>query len=161
MSYINNLHLFRHRELYHIIERIIAKAIPLWNATLNPLQDYFTPPPRIELEGTGYVERDTPEPKYPDDDNYDAYEAQSEAWRESREIEQPEPKDFKPPEDRLREKYAGQVNRFKDRPGPLDLREIYATLQIIVKLANIHLTPEKPKYEGGSWHVEGQMNENM
>lgn len=30
-----------------------------------------------------------------------------------------------------------------------------ANLQVIVKLANIHLTPEKPEYAGGSWHVEG------
>jgi hypothetical protein len=30
-------------------------------------------------------------------------------------------------------------------------------LQVIVKLANIELTPEKPEYDGGSWHVEGQM----
>jgi hypothetical protein len=30
-----------------------------------------------------------------------------------------------------------------------------------VKLANIHLTPEKPSYDGGTWHVEGQLNENM
>ena len=30
-------------------------------------------------------------------------------------------------------------------------------LQVIVKLANIELTPEKPRYEGGSWHVEGQL----
>jgi len=29
------------------------------------------------------------------------------------------------------------------------------TLQVIVKLANIVLTPEKPEYEGGTWHVEG------
>ena len=29
--------------------------------------------------------------------------------------------------------------------------------QAIAKLANIHLTPEKPRYEGGSWHVEGQL----
>ena len=28
-------------------------------------------------------------------------------------------------------------------------------LQVIVKLANIHLTPEKPNYDGGSWHIEG------
>jgi hypothetical protein len=27
-------------------------------------------------------------------------------------------------------------------------------MQVIVKLANIHLTPEKPTYDGGSWHVE-------
>ena len=27
-------------------------------------------------------------------------------------------------------------------------------LQVIVKLANIHLTPDKPTYDGGSWHIE-------
>ncbi|KAH8809575.1 hypothetical protein DL96DRAFT_1821842 [Flagelloscypha sp. PMI_526] len=35
------------------------------------------------------------------------------------------------------------------------------TLQVIVKLANIHLTPEKPKYNGGNWHVEGMLNERI
>ncbi|KAH8824007.1 hypothetical protein DL96DRAFT_1616083 [Flagelloscypha sp. PMI_526] len=35
------------------------------------------------------------------------------------------------------------------------------TLQIIVKLANIVLTPENPVYEGGSWHVEGMLNERI
>ncbi|KAH8809570.1 hypothetical protein DL96DRAFT_1685780 [Flagelloscypha sp. PMI_526] len=35
------------------------------------------------------------------------------------------------------------------------------TLQVIVKLANIHLTPEKPKYDGGNWHVEGMLNERI
>jgi Protein of unknown function (DUF4246) len=42
---------------------------------------------------------------------------------------------------------------------PVDLRKDYAHrgLQVIVKLANIHLTPDKPEYEGGSWHVEGQL----
>ena len=29
------------------------------------------------------------------------------------------------------------------------------TLQVIVRLANIELTPERPKYPGGKWHVEG------
>ncbi|KIJ50412.1 hypothetical protein M422DRAFT_59118 [Sphaerobolus stellatus SS14] len=45
----------------------------------------------------------------------------------------------------------------------MDLREQYAHrgLQVIVKLANIHLTPEKPEYDGGSWHIEGQINEHI
>ncbi|KAF9335664.1 hypothetical protein BGZ91_010407 [Linnemannia elongata] len=34
-------------------------------------------------------------------------------------------------------------------------------LQVIVKLANIELTPDNPKYEGGTWHVEGMANENI
>ncbi|KAK6515952.1 hypothetical protein TWF281_004543 [Arthrobotrys megalospora] len=35
------------------------------------------------------------------------------------------------------------------------------TVKVIVKLANIVLTPEKPKYEGGRWHVEGMKNERI
>lgn len=27
-------------------------------------------------------------------------------------------------------------------------------MQVIVKLSNIHLTPDKPRYGGGSWHIE-------
>ncbi|ORZ30048.1 hypothetical protein BCR44DRAFT_1446544 [Catenaria anguillulae PL171] len=34
-------------------------------------------------------------------------------------------------------------------------------IQVIIKLANIHLTPEKPMYKGGSWHVEGMLNESI
>ncbi|POR39597.1 Uncharacterized protein TPAR_00204 [Tolypocladium paradoxum] len=34
-------------------------------------------------------------------------------------------------------------------------------IQVIVKLANIHLTPDKPSYDGGSWHIEGQLNEHI
>jgi hypothetical protein len=32
-------------------------------------------------------------------------------------------------------------------------------LQIIVKMASIELTPDKPDFPAGGWHVEGQMNE--
>jgi len=37
----------------------------------------------------------------------------------------------------------------------VDLRGDYSEngLQVTVKLANIHLTPKKPKCKGGSWHV--------
>lgn len=34
-------------------------------------------------------------------------------------------------------------------------------LQVIVKMASIELTPEKPDFAQGSWHVEGQMNEHI
>jgi hypothetical protein len=34
-------------------------------------------------------------------------------------------------------------------------------LQIIVKMASIELTPEKPEFPMGGWHIEGQMNENI
>lgn len=34
-------------------------------------------------------------------------------------------------------------------------------LQIIIKLSSIELTPEKPKYDGGNWHIEGMLNEHI
>jgi hypothetical protein len=34
-------------------------------------------------------------------------------------------------------------------------------LQVIVKMASIELTPEKPDFPVGTWHVEGQMNEHI
>ncbi|KAK6502737.1 hypothetical protein TWF481_007784 [Arthrobotrys musiformis] len=35
------------------------------------------------------------------------------------------------------------------------------TAKVIVKLANIILTPENPVYKGGSWHVEAMKNERI
>lgn len=59
---------------------------------------------------------------------------------------QPDVGTFSPPQER---KDAQKVNLKRD----------YANkgLQIIIKLANIHLTPEKPEYPGGTWHKEGQL----
>jgi hypothetical protein len=34
-------------------------------------------------------------------------------------------------------------------------------LQVIVKLSSIELTPDNPEYEGGSWHIEGMLNEHI
>jgi hypothetical protein len=42
------------------------------------------------------------------------------------------------------------IDRFKD-----------SGLQIIVKMASIELTPEKPNFPQGGWHIEGQMNEHI
>ena len=57
--------------------------------------------------------------------------------------------------------YPEPEGEFQPRQAPpsLDLKTKYEKrgLQVIVKLANIHLTPEKSDYEGGTWHVEGQM----
>jgi hypothetical protein len=41
------------------------------------------------------------------------------------------------------------------------LRERFDNLQIIVKMASIELTPDKPSFPAGGWHVEGQMNEHI
>jgi len=49
-----------------------------------------------------------------------------------------------------RQRYNGDLGVVNSR---ISLRS--RTLQIIVRLANVVLTPERPKYPGGKWHVEG------
>ncbi|KAL1977716.1 hypothetical protein VTN31DRAFT_575 [Thermomyces dupontii] len=146
-SYINNLHPQRHWDLYQVIEEIIAKAIPLWNETLSEATERRS---RIVYDEVMYLPHD-PEPKYPSDDSdWEAFEERLSAWEESRQIVQPEPE-----------------KTFSPTPISVDLRERFGEtsggkgLQVIVKLANIELTPEKPYYEGGTWHIEGQLNEHI
>ncbi|KAH7324422.1 hypothetical protein B0I35DRAFT_467262 [Stachybotrys elegans] len=45
-------------------------------------------------------------------------------------------------------------------PGQ-SLRDKFKDLQVIVKMASIELTPEKPVFPQGSWHVEGMLNEKI
>ena len=49
-----------------------------------------------------------------------------------------------------RKNYCGDLNVMNNR---ISLKG--RTLQVIVRLANIILTPERPEYPGGKWHIEG------
>ncbi|EDR09860.1 uncharacterized protein LACBIDRAFT_318108 [Laccaria bicolor S238N-H82] len=157
-SFINNLHPKRYHGLYSVIEQVIARAIPLWNMTLSPLklgvEDYrridydcveYDPDPD-DLPGDAGPQQEEGE----DDEDYN--DRRCEWEREYRRVVLPEPGTFEPPS------YIPE-----DPRDLVDLREDYEgkPLQIIVKLANIHLTPQKPEYKGGKWHVEGQMNEHI
>ncbi|EIM84066.1 uncharacterized protein STEHIDRAFT_83029 [Stereum hirsutum FP-91666 SS1] len=149
-SYINNLHPQHHKDLYGIIEEIITSTIPLWNRTLTALHANGgrgeINPARITFDGPDYGGED--EPAMEDDEEDDVYTARQEAWRREN-LCKPEPEEFEPPEG--------------DEDEAVDLENDFPEkdLQVIVKLANIQLTPEKPTYDGGSWHVEGQLNEHI
>lgn len=153
-SYINNLHPSRNKDLYEVVQKIIAKAMPLWNRTLGPLS---TAPNQFDNgrirfrapEYGFYEDDDIPEDQMParlvgEDD--DAYGERFVEWATTV-LVLPEPQNFSPED----------INDGDE--NTLNLREEFAErgLQVIVKLANIHLTPEKPEYGGGSWHVEGQL----
>ncbi|CAG7921996.1 unnamed protein product [Penicillium olsonii] len=143
VSYINNAHPIHHKDLYGVIEQIISRALPLWNQSLSEIID-----PRIEYKGVEYGPH-PPEPEESDGEDHDeeAFDEIHRQWRKARPIIQPEPEDFKPPV------------TFED----LDLRAHFwnTKLQVIVKLANIDLNPSNPTYKGGSWHIEGQLNERI
>ncbi|QGA19153.1 hypothetical protein EYB26_006841 [Talaromyces marneffei] len=145
ISYINNLQPQKHKDLYQVIEKVITKAIPLWDESLD--EAVSEPKARISYESVEYLPSSDPEPDWQEDE--DGYEA----WHANRPIKQPEPQgDFQ----LLKHDLASSRE-------PISLRKRFREkgLQIIVKLANIELTPDKPRYEGGTWHVEGQLNERI
>lgn len=170
-SYINNIHPNYHPKLYEVIPKFIIKALPLWDRVLSTVR-FGEIPPRVNdwsnSDGYGF-QSETNEPEPGDDEDDEDFENRLEIWREQRTIVPPEPKDFKTPKERLT---AGKVDVWshqassdsRDPPDThpkVNLRAQFGRLQIIVKLANIHLTPDNPWYPGGSWHVEGQGNEAM
>ena len=139
-SYINNLHPSENRPLYDVIENILSRTIPLWNASLTGYDKQ-----RINYTEVKYLEDAVSVPKQLDGESEENFFDRCDQVRANCPIRLPEPGKFKPPE--------------IDRHDKIDLREMFAEkgLQVIVKLANIELTPDKPEYDGGSWHVEGQL----
>ncbi|KAE8136091.1 hypothetical protein BDV38DRAFT_284334 [Aspergillus pseudotamarii] len=171
VSYINNLHPRQHKELYGTLELFVAAAIPLWNECLS--WDHT----RLRIEFQGPSDKDFYIPDgvtfTPDEDDVEspeqvrpytfqeanehkdisATDAFDEWFRENRVFAEREPEPF-----RSRQQWEENAEH-----RPVDLQAQFATpgMQVIFKLANIHLTPEEPEYDGGTWHIEGAMNEHI
>ncbi|KAK1225615.1 hypothetical protein PQX77_011442 [Marasmius sp. AFHP31] len=148
-SYINNLHP-RNKELYAVLERIIARTIPLWNDCLSYLNS--NSPLRVPTGDGARYEYPSVEqrPHEPDEDEYTRWNRDNEWRRVNRVLIQPEPRDYVP--------------LSREAITSVDLRKDWKEgLQVIVKLANIELCPEggKTSYDGGTWHIEGQLNEHI
>ncbi|KAJ4303127.1 hypothetical protein N0V90_002019 [Kalmusia sp. IMI 367209] len=79
------------------------------------------------------------------------YEALEEVYRRTRTIIHPEPG----------ASTSSQVRQPKQTGIHLEEEFRKQGLQVIVKLSSIELTPEKPDYAGGSWHLEGMLNESI
>lgn len=150
-SYVNNVHPEKHRELAAVLPEVFARMRPLLE---NVLTDLRHPRPlRIEADPYGWYES---EPEYPAKSSYSDETAYAEAvraceeayndWWENRRPVVPDAPAFTPP-------------GLPDASARVDLRG--RRLQVIVKLATIHLTPDMPEYPGGSWHVEGMLNERI
>lgn len=153
-SYINNLHPTGNESLYTAIEQVIAKAIPMWSETLTSTQ-WSDRKPRITIDKIKLAESaKRPRPPAENEDELsedDKIDLDGEWADEIYDIVPPEPGHYVP------------RSRIPTFAAPVDLRRDFATqgLQVIVKMANIHLTPSSPDYGGGTWHVEGQLNEHI
>lgn len=149
--YINNVHPTRHKELYSVIPEILEHAIPLFERVLS---DAIRPllPMRIVTSSRGWEDDETANCiwengiPYPNSSSEEEYDDDPEAWYDKREFIAPDPRGH----------YTGDLDVVKEQ---ISLKD--RTLQVIVKLANIVLTPEKPDYPGGKWHAEGMLNERI
>lgn len=135
LSYINNLHPIQRRALSSTIESILSHFVLLFERVLS---DTLSPEPplAITVDPFGWY-GDVPDSC----DDIEAVEGDmDETWPHV-----PDPAPFTPPSDE----------------GRIELNLRGRTVQVIVKLATIVLTPDNPKYPGGSWHVEGMANEKI
>ena len=137
--------------MYGVIEDVIGAAIPLWEKTLAPVVDEHSERyQRIVFDGPVY----DPDPQNfreneggPPIKGFEDWDLREGWFNHIRRTVLPEPDEFDP----------SKLSKYET----LSFKDLYASkgrpLQIIVKLANIELTPDKPSYDGGSWHVEGKL----
>ncbi|KAJ3301378.1 hypothetical protein HDU93_006886, partial [Gonapodya sp. JEL0774] len=171
-SYINNLDRYRYPRVYGAVRAVFEGMLPMFERAVDALE---TKPPRLidaSLDSSDFMDsRDEWRPK---------------RWLEIKfgSVEAAPPKLVEDsywdwPEDMLAEyqEYWDEHDDDDERPlsypllpdpntvdfSYLDLKNTVnlkgRTLQVIFKLATIILTPEKPKYAGGNWHLEGMENE--
>ncbi|CAH0028520.1 unnamed protein product, partial [Clonostachys rhizophaga] len=158
-SYINNLHPLKHREIYRTIEKLLEKSIPAWDTCVAARG----------WRGVSGRSSRFPFPDDPDDDNEDNWvpkldevetprhsrapsEAEVSGDERDAEEEFDEEDDHEDWDSESGDPYCGTRKEIKWQM----IRE-----PIIVKMASIELTPEKPEFPVGGWHVEGQMNEHI
>ncbi|KAJ2803521.1 hypothetical protein H4R20_002857 [Coemansia guatemalensis] len=138
-SYINNLHPIQHAAFYPTIATIFSKFVPMLEHVITDL--IYPRELRVVPDPYNWFYGEEEEPE-----DYDAsdYDERYEEWKDNRGFVDPQPDPFVAPKRQL---------------TPISLRG--RRLQAIFKMSNIQLTPEKPEYEGGNWHVEAMANERI
>lgn len=150
VSYINNLHPIQFEDLYSDIAQIFNASLPGLNLSLSIFSGSFYKRVTVPDGHEAYAK--------------EFYDIQDKLY----DYESPEDGelDYDDIEKQLNEKRRELIKKCPPvwNNGPqyenLDLTA-FDDLKVIVKLANIELTPENPRYEGGSWHVEGTINEDI
>ncbi|TPX73585.1 hypothetical protein CcCBS67573_g05133 [Chytriomyces confervae] len=151
-SYINNLNRRVHSDLYGTIAAAFEALVPMFEMTMGSFNTDPTPridaPPRNYLyQQNQYEWREEQARKAGLKEGTDEHEEFMDSlWGKERPINIPGlPESFD-------SSTAANVTMNTVRLGG-------KTLQVIVKMASIRLTPENPVYNGGNWHLEGMENE--
>ncbi|KAF2628312.1 hypothetical protein BU25DRAFT_420802 [Macroventuria anomochaeta] len=177
-SYINNLHPTKYTDIYRTIERLIETSLPMWDQCLKVATSYKT------VEGPGRTNGRFGVPTDPDDENASNWDPSDPKHCPDIEVDEEKLERVGWWEGYLEEEDGGkemlaeckwkvlrkpvlpepsfeEVN-YEPQAGERLVDKFHKSgLQVIVKMASIELTPEKPHFPQGSWHVEGQMNEHI
>ena len=132
-SYINNVHPIKHRAFYNTLEAFIHKIIPLFNRTLMAVKAPSHENARLRVAVLG---------------------------REP--IIKKDVDDFRPPEQRAFSAFATAQGSYR---GWLfvDLKKEFWNigLQFVLHIQEMNLTPNRPRFSGEEWQVQGQWNERV
>eukprot|EP01114_Cavostelium_apophysatum_P009160 TRINITY_DN2223_c0_g1_i1.p1 TRINITY_DN2223_c0_g1~~TRINITY_DN2223_c0_g1_i1.p1 ORF type:complete len:549 (-),score=74.01 TRINITY_DN2223_c0_g1_i1:57-1703(-) len=140
-SYINNLNPREHGAIYPVIAEIFDWFVPMFEKVLADLRE--PRPDRIKVDPYNWYGDLTKQINKKNGKEEDSYDFWDDPEWVNRTPKQPDIPSFQTPP--KQEKFSLKGKK----------------LQVIVKFANIELTPEKPQYPGGSWHVEGMKNESI
>lgn len=172
-SYINNVHPVEQAALYPVIEAFIQKSLPAWDAVYRWPTEFATQRLKTgeammwcaSAKQCGYdscqpINRpieDDEAPRLDGEEEEYEYLGSEREKRDTAWFEETHGVDGPDARVNAHEDFEFRSSEVK-KAGFFDGAK---QIQVIVKLANIHLTPEKPTYDGGSWHTEGQLNEHI
>jgi hypothetical protein len=146
-SYINNLSPLKYQELYTVIARVFNRAVPALNLSLSrlltpPHQRIVIPMDLLYLDEYEVKKEALLDAASDDDDKWEAFEEYEETRLQYAKV------------------FAPEYERDPPVNYAFDLVPQFPRLKVIVKLANIELAPGE-RYNGGLWHVEGTINEDI
>ncbi|KAG8911880.1 hypothetical protein FRC01_005430, partial [Tulasnella sp. 417] len=155
LGYINNVHPHHHKDLVSVIESLVGRFSLLWDRVLtdiHPDNDPLLGTQKVVGSYTWTYPLETPAPQRQGRRSVGIMDIlrRREARNAHRTINLPTVHE---------QGYRGSGQDITRRKNTYSIQG--KIVQVIVKLANIHLTPEKPEFPGGSWHVEGMANERI
>ena len=139
--YINNIDPKKHAALESVVPKLLERAVPLWERVLSDLSRPLLPLRVCSHDGIGLPDCVFDYDNEPDGEEAEEHEADMDAWLSTQNPNLPDARE-----------YTEDLVLLKTPTVSLK----GTTIQCIIKLANIILTPEKPEYPGGKWHIEGQ-----
>ncbi|KAK6358642.1 hypothetical protein TWF730_007965 [Orbilia blumenaviensis] len=174
-SYVNNLTSTKEKELFYpILEKIFSKFVPLFNHALADLKRETHELRRVEYQEYREQQKSISGKTVSEDvykktrDRLFRQFEKGEKLTADVIIEPETPNLFKrfvPFHKRTETLFGGNPPSFVWEPPPESLLQSIklegTTVKVIVKMATLILTPEKPQSTGGPWHVEALKNERI